>query len=369
MEQHASKRHCSSDGTGTGTGTVDESPPAWGPGVHGLPAVSGTDTGTDTGMDTGTGTGIGIGTAHASTVALSDNCADAVLDASTDPSHTELALIVDEIFDTRQYMHGGKVALKDGDVVVDVGAHVGVFSLFCLREAKIGTLLAFEPMGAQFKQLQANLHKHCTPYHATHATHATHLSHASQATHACATSGETATATTDGCSITTAEQEASGCAHKLDDASVNSTGKTQDRVLPTRSLLSAPATTTQGHSDQLNSNSVLISGGPGGGEQCTLAVPPSMPVPVTVTVPHVRVFQLGLSDSATDREFTFFPKMPGNSTLHPQEKFAQIRGCVRDTFQESEVEVRGVTTLKEVFKKEGVQRVDLLKVGAVCCVP
>ncbi len=62
---------------------------------------------------------------------------------------------------------------------------------------------------------------------------------------------------------------------------------------------------------------------------------------------------------------TYYPNMPGNSTLYPQEK-AQLQADMMPStrFQEAEKHTVDVATLQDVL--EDFDRVDLLKVRTHC---
>lgn len=55
----------------------------------------------------------------------------------------ETKFLFKEIFADRRYLQNG-ITLSDGDVVFDVGANIGLFSLFCLDQAAV-KVYAFEP--------------------------------------------------------------------------------------------------------------------------------------------------------------------------------------------------------------------------------
>ncbi len=65
-----------------------------------------------------------------------------------------------EIFARRCYALDGFVALRDGATVVDAGAHVGLFALWCAHECALEAIHCFEPMPAQFGALRANCRLH-----------------------------------------------------------------------------------------------------------------------------------------------------------------------------------------------------------------
>ncbi|MCA1188424.1 MULTISPECIES: FkbM family methyltransferase [unclassified Saccharopolyspora] len=71
-------------------------------------------------------------------------------------STDEIGFIHAEIFRDECYLRGG-VALPTDAVVVDVGANVGLFSLFVKRRCPAARILALEPMPETFRALRANL--------------------------------------------------------------------------------------------------------------------------------------------------------------------------------------------------------------------
>jgi phthiocerol/phenolphthiocerol synthesis type-I polyketide synthase E len=77
------------------------------------------------------------------------------------PSRSELRHFVEDIFEHRTYLQHG-VTLPPGAVVFDVGANVGVFSLFVHTERPDARVLAFEPVPPLFQLLEANLARHGT---------------------------------------------------------------------------------------------------------------------------------------------------------------------------------------------------------------
>lgn len=64
-----------------------------------------------------------------------------------------------EIFEDLEYLRHG-ITLRDGDVVVDVGANIGMFSMHAHQLKRDVTVLAFEPIPEVFAVLQANLARH-----------------------------------------------------------------------------------------------------------------------------------------------------------------------------------------------------------------
>jgi amino acid adenylation domain-containing protein/FkbM family methyltransferase len=67
----------------------------------------------------------------------------------------ETDYIYNEIFVLQAYLRHG-ITIKDGDCIVDAGANIGLFSVFCARLAPRVRIHAFEPNPAAFACLQAN---------------------------------------------------------------------------------------------------------------------------------------------------------------------------------------------------------------------
>ena len=73
--------------------------------------------------------------------------------AHLNPYETEY--VYKEIFVDRCYLKHG-ITLQKGDTVVDIGANIGLFSLFVQQEAQGATIYAFEPSPSAFQALQSN---------------------------------------------------------------------------------------------------------------------------------------------------------------------------------------------------------------------
>ncbi|MFE4538313.1 FkbM family methyltransferase [Streptomyces scopuliridis] len=92
---------------------------------------------------------------------------DAVEDASTDRPLSQLAQINphetrflhDEIFGAESYLQGG-IVLRENSVVFDVGANIGMFSLFVGARCPSAEVFAFEPVVDVFDLLRRNLEQH-----------------------------------------------------------------------------------------------------------------------------------------------------------------------------------------------------------------
>jgi amino acid adenylation domain-containing protein/non-ribosomal peptide synthase protein (TIGR01720 family)/FkbM family methyltransferase len=67
----------------------------------------------------------------------------------------ETAFLYREIFEDHTYLRHG-VTLRDGDCVFDVGANIGLFTLFAAHACKNATIYAFEPIPPLFELLKIN---------------------------------------------------------------------------------------------------------------------------------------------------------------------------------------------------------------------
>jgi len=80
-----------------------------------------------------------------------------------DPS--QLWFQLEEIVERRTYLRHG-VRVRDGDVVLDVGANVGVAAIFFASECRAGLVHSFEPVAPLFALLRENLAPYaaCVPH-------------------------------------------------------------------------------------------------------------------------------------------------------------------------------------------------------------
>ena len=75
-------------------------------------------------------------------------------------TRSEAKFIYDEIFNKKDYLQHG-IELKQGDIVFDVGANIGLFTLFADKACNHGgTIFAFEPIPDNFMILQKNISRH-----------------------------------------------------------------------------------------------------------------------------------------------------------------------------------------------------------------
>ena len=68
-----------------------------------------------------------------------------------------------EIFMEECYMHGMGLELSDRPIIFDIGANVGLFSLYAASKYPNAKILSYEPMTVNFKHVEKNknLNKHC----------------------------------------------------------------------------------------------------------------------------------------------------------------------------------------------------------------
>ncbi|MDY7022483.1 MAG: FkbM family methyltransferase, partial [Cyanobacteriota bacterium] len=84
------------------------------------------------------------------------------------PNHLDIAhlnryeteYLYQELFVDQVYLKHG-IVLKDGDCVVDVGANIGLFTLFAQQNCPNGSIYSFEPAPHAFDQLQRNAALYC----------------------------------------------------------------------------------------------------------------------------------------------------------------------------------------------------------------
>ena len=64
--------------------------------------------------------------------------------------------VYNEIFVENEYLRNG-IAVKDGDIIFDVGANIGLFTRFIVNQAQNLKIFTFEPINIIFEVLEANL--------------------------------------------------------------------------------------------------------------------------------------------------------------------------------------------------------------------
>ncbi|WP_367140667.1 MULTISPECIES: amino acid adenylation domain-containing protein [Streptomyces] len=72
---------------------------------------------------------------------------------------SETDFVYDEIFTREEYLRGG-ITIDNGDTIVDVGANIGLFTLFASRRNPDGRLYAFEPLPPLHDSLRRNVGLH-----------------------------------------------------------------------------------------------------------------------------------------------------------------------------------------------------------------
>ncbi|WP_392535306.1 amino acid adenylation domain-containing protein [Nostoc sp. C117] len=88
------------------------------------------------------------------------------------PNHLEIAhlnqyeteYLYQEIFSDRVYLKHG-IVFNEDDCIIDVGANIGLFTLFAQQKSPKGTIYAFEPAPHAFDKLQINAKLYCQNTH------------------------------------------------------------------------------------------------------------------------------------------------------------------------------------------------------------
>ncbi|MBD2467741.1 non-ribosomal peptide synthetase [Nostoc sp. FACHB-145] len=88
------------------------------------------------------------------------------------PNHIEIAhlnqyeteYLYQEIFVDRVYLKHG-IVFNEDDCIIDVGANIGLFTLFAQQKSPKGTIYAFEPAPHAFDKLQTNAKLYCQNTH------------------------------------------------------------------------------------------------------------------------------------------------------------------------------------------------------------
>ncbi|HEX7332372.1 MAG TPA: MupA/Atu3671 family FMN-dependent luciferase-like monooxygenase [Pyrinomonadaceae bacterium] len=71
----------------------------------------------------------------------------------------QTSIICKEVFEDEVYLKHG-ITLEDGAVVFDVGANIGLFTLFARRKCPTAQIYSFEPLPPNFELLRANVTRH-----------------------------------------------------------------------------------------------------------------------------------------------------------------------------------------------------------------
>lgn len=88
---------------------------------------------------------------------------------SLHPRTRGLLAVFVEIFGSKVYEPDARFAIRENDVVVDIGAHIGMFSLHAAGRARSGRIVACEPFTPHFALLAQNVRQNhldrITPLH------------------------------------------------------------------------------------------------------------------------------------------------------------------------------------------------------------
>jgi natural product biosynthesis luciferase-like monooxygenase protein/FkbM family methyltransferase len=71
----------------------------------------------------------------------------------------QTSIICKEVFEDEVYLKHG-IVYEDGDVIFDVGANIGLFTLFARRKCPAARIYSFEPLPPNFELLRANVTRH-----------------------------------------------------------------------------------------------------------------------------------------------------------------------------------------------------------------
>ena len=71
----------------------------------------------------------------------------------------QTSIIYKEVFEDEVYRKHG-IVYEDGDVIFDVGANIGLFTLFARRQCPTAQIYSFEPLPPNFELLRANVTRH-----------------------------------------------------------------------------------------------------------------------------------------------------------------------------------------------------------------
>ncbi|MBB5855628.1 FkbM family methyltransferase [Amycolatopsis umgeniensis] len=98
---------------------------------------------------------------HANEPVLVEVTEDFTCYAGPDPSgqHDELMFIFNEVFHFDTYAQSVGNVPEEG-VILDIGANVGLFSIYAKRQKPNATLIAFEPIPASVSALRRNIELH-----------------------------------------------------------------------------------------------------------------------------------------------------------------------------------------------------------------
>jgi FkbM family methyltransferase len=78
---------------------------------------------------------------------------------TTNSSPIETELMYNEVFEGREYLRSG-IKLGDHDTIIDVGANIGMFTMYLLINLASPSVHAFEPVPDTFAALQRNMERY-----------------------------------------------------------------------------------------------------------------------------------------------------------------------------------------------------------------
>jgi FkbM family methyltransferase len=78
---------------------------------------------------------------------------------TTNSTPIETELMYNEIFEGREYLRSG-IKLGDHDTIIDVGANIGMFTMYLLTNLENPNVHAFEPVPDTFEALQQNMERY-----------------------------------------------------------------------------------------------------------------------------------------------------------------------------------------------------------------
>jgi FkbM family methyltransferase len=71
-------------------------------------------------------------------------------------NHSTDLMALTNVWIIREY-ENEKISIKDNDTIIDIGAHIGLFSLFVSQFCKNGKIFSFEPISENYDLLKSNI--------------------------------------------------------------------------------------------------------------------------------------------------------------------------------------------------------------------
>ena len=71
-------------------------------------------------------------------------------------NHSTDLMALTNVWIIREY-ENEKISIKDNDIIIDIGAHIGLFSLFVSQFCKNGKIFSFEPISENYDLLKSNI--------------------------------------------------------------------------------------------------------------------------------------------------------------------------------------------------------------------